>query len=77
MLRLSVIYNIHGSNSNKVSLLVTSSFLKCNLPTLSRHEHNGIVMDSLDSAVPFLCDLETFISSKGLLSFAININIFR
>lgn len=55
MLKLTVIYNIHGHNFNEASLQQSDKFIPevsmrlCNPPTLSSHEHNGIVTDSLNT----------------------------
>lgn len=65
MLKLSVIYNIHGHNFNEASLQQSDKFFPevslrlCSHHTLSSHEDNGIVTDSLNTkwialAVPLL-----------------------
>lgn len=66
MLRQTVIYYIHRHNFNEAYLQQSDKFVPevssrlCNPPpNLSRHEHNGIVTDSLNTkwiawAVPFI-----------------------
>lgn len=65
MLRLTVIYYFHGHTSSDASLQQSDMFFPevsqrlCNPPTLSRHKHNGIVTDRLNTkwialAVPLI-----------------------